>query len=80
MEKLQISKASKSVMKKHASKSAMKKPAASLVKKKPIKDKDLTLLGISPAERMKLKPDGCSKCRWVKGCTKSCWKGRGYEV
>lgn len=25
------------------------------------------------------KGDGCSKCRWVKGCTPSCWVNRGYH-
>jgi hypothetical protein len=24
--------------------------------------------------------DGCSKCRYCKGCTRSCWKGRGFDV
>ena len=26
--------------------------------------------------RVGLYPDGCSKCRWVVGCTNSCWKQR----
>lgn len=24
-------------------------------------------------------PDGCSRCRWRAGCTKSCWIKRGYQ-
>lgn len=24
-------------------------------------------------------PDGCSRCRWRAGCTRSCWTRRGYK-
>lgn len=31
-----------------------------------------------PKLRLKLMPQGCSKCRHRQGCTNSCWLGRGY--
>ena len=30
-------------------------------------------------QRLKLRPDGCSKCRQRPGCCDSCWVGRGYR-
>ena len=33
--------------------------------------------GWSMAKRMKTYPNGCSKCRFVQGCTNSCFKSRG---
>ena len=30
-----------------------------------------------PARWLKMRPNGCSKCRETPGCTPSCWKGRG---
>lgn len=33
----------------------------------------------SKAKRLKLKPNGCSKCRERKGCCDSCWIGRGFR-
>ena len=30
--------------------------------------------------RRRLFPEGCSRCRWVAGCCRSCWAGRGYRV
>lgn len=33
----------------------------------------------SKETRIRLMPDGCSKCRWVKGCTPSCWVNRGFH-
>ena len=30
--------------------------------------------------RLKKKPQGCSKCRYVRGCCDSCWLQRGYRV
>ena len=29
--------------------------------------------------RAKWRPEGCSKCRWQRGCCDSCWVGRGYR-
>jgi hypothetical protein len=31
-----------------------------------------------PKNALKLRPEGCSKCRRVPGCTNSCWRQRGY--
>ena len=55
-----------------ASGSNLKRPAASgtTTSKGPIP---------SEKERKKMKPDGCSKCRHVVGCTASCWVQRGYH-
>ena len=30
-----------------------------------------------PAAWVRLRPNGCSKCRNVRGCTLSCWASRG---
>ena len=29
-------------------------------------------------QQVKMRPEGCSKCRWVRGCTRSCWVQRNY--
>lgn len=34
---------------------------------------------ISRTESFKLMPKGCTSCRFVAGCTRSCWKKRKYE-
>ncbi len=33
----------------------------------------------SQESRNRQMPHGCSKCRWVMGCTPSCWVNRGYH-
>ena len=33
---------------------------------------------LTPTFRQKLYPNGCSKCRFRKGCTKSCWTDRKF--
>ena len=35
---------------------------------------------ITPAERVKLRPNGCSGCRYTRSCCPSCWTKRGYEL
>ena len=30
-----------------------------------------------PKAWLKARPNGCSKCRYMAGCTPSCWLGRG---
>ena len=35
---------------------------------------------ISRNEAKRLKPDGCTSCRHVEGCTRSCWRKRKYEA
>ena len=35
---------------------------------------------ISRSEAKRLKPDGCTSCRHVEGCTRSCWRKRKYEA
>lgn len=64
-------------------KAAMKKPASAVkttkskiktVKcKKSVGDKKMT-----QQLRFKMKPEGCSKCRYRRGCTDSCWVQRGW--
>lgn len=58
-----------------ASGSNLKRPAASGT------TRTTTTKGPIPSEkeRKKMKPDGCSKCRHVVGCTASCWVQRGYH-
>ena len=38
------------------------------------------LTPLSGAEAKKQKPEGCSRCRKVPGCTPSCWAKRGREL
>ena len=62
---------------------ALKKPASAAPKKKNTKvvTKDKPKKGIITEKlRLKLMPEGCSKCRYRKGCTNSCWLGRGYKL
>lgn len=53
-----------------------KKPSVTnKVMKKPVRqDADVQV----PENRFELRPTGCSKCRGMAGCTRSCWKYRGY--
>ena len=68
---------------------SLKKPACASLKKpagkkkakaakaaKAAKDKKT----VTKAQRMKLKPHGCSTCRHTAGCCPSCWTKQGYEV
>lgn len=67
-------------MKKPAS--SMKKPASSQTNfKRPAASSHTGTKGPIPSEKLrkKMKPDGCSKCRHVAGCTASCWAQRGYH-
>lgn len=71
---------------------AMKRPgaapslskASSAQKKDPKKSEHNDKKGIywrgniTQKERMKLMPEGCSTCRYRKGCTDSCWKKKHY--
>ena len=71
---------------------AMKRPgaapslskASSVQKKDPKKSEQNDKKGIywrgniTQKERMKLMPEGCSTCRYRKGCTDSCWKKKHY--
>ena len=52
-----------------ATSSGMKRPAAAEKSKKLWKE-------ITRAKAMKLKPEGCSKCRYQCGCCPSCWADR----
>lgn len=73
-----------------AGKAASKKrPAAGAVSSGPVMKRPATSKQVAssgtkgPAPpmstRLRLRPDGCSKCRHVKGCTNSCWWQRGYD-
>ena len=52
-----------------------KGPAAKVTKKKPAK-KTLKKTKKKPASWVKLRPNGCSTCRYMPGCTPSCWMKR----
>ena len=75
------------VLKKPAATSVMKKPSVSGnshckkdLKRPAASAKSSTKRPIpSEKERKKMRPDGCSKCRFVVGCTASCWVQRGYH-
>ena len=35
---------------------------------------------VTREQRLQMKPQGCSRCRWVPGCCRSCWVKRSYTV
>lgn len=37
------------------------------------------LVNLTRQDRLLLRPLGCSRCRWVFGCTPSCWKQLGWQ-
>lgn len=55
----------------------MKKPAAEKAAKQV---KTSAKKSVTKAQRVKLRPNGCSTCRHMPGCCPSCWKKQGYEV
>jgi hypothetical protein len=64
-----------------------KKPATVRIMKKPSAASSATfekrkLPGTAhvkvPEDCLVLRPNGCSKCRQIPGCTRACWKQRGY--
>ena len=71
--------ASPLVLKKPSSSSSSLKRPASVKKHVQSKDKKGEQHGkITKQQAKKLKPYGCSTCRAVEGCTRSCWVKRGY--
>ena len=56
---------------------SLKRPAAAF--KKPA-SKSSSSDAITRAAAIKLRPQGCSRCRGRAGCTPSCWKGRGKQL
>lgn len=65
-------------MKKPSCSKAAKRPASAKVQKSeskagPVNGK------LTKAQAKKMKPHGCSSCRQVEGCTRSCWIKRKYE-
>ena len=68
------------VLKKPSSSSSSLKRPASVKKHVQSKDKKREQHGkITKQQAKKLKPYGCSTCRAVEGCTRSCWVKRGYD-
>ena len=49
----------------------MKKRPAAAVMKKPARKPEPAK---KPAWQLRAKPNGCSKCRYIAGCTPSCYK------
>ena len=60
----------------------MKKPASSLAGNKSLGKSELKekLLKTIPTHLKAERRNGCSKCRWVKFCTVSCWAARGWTI
>ena len=54
--------------------STLKRPASSQAS-----SSDFSKGKVSRKESFKLMPTGCTSCRFVAGCTRSCWKKRKYE-
>ena len=63
-----------------ASKRVASKMAGSVVQRKGSEKKTKVLKPLSERQRMKLRPQGCGRCRERPGCCRSCWVLRGYEV
>ena len=64
-----------------AAAAAMKKPAAASSGKRPASSLSVDAAKqITRAQSFARKPQGCSKCRQRRGCTRSCWLGRGLEL
>jgi hypothetical protein len=69
-------------------KALLKRPAAAITEppvikasgkaKAKAKPTGVTKASAKPQNALKLRPEGCSKCRRVPGCTNSCWRQRGY--
>ena len=62
------------------SKRVASKMAGSVVQRKGSEKKTKVLKPLSERQRMKLRPQGCGRCRERPGCCRSCWVLRGYEV
>ena len=62
---------------------AVSKRPAAVVRKADLKKKSAAAVSKktwpSDAQRLRLQPNGCGKCRGRKGCCDSCWVYRGYE-
>ena len=62
---------------KRPSSNAAKKTAEKITKvAKTKKAETVRKRTINRKQAAKERPQGCSKCRWQRGCTPSCWKGR----
>jgi hypothetical protein len=58
-------------------KAAMKRPAAAM--KRPAAKPSVGAVKVKkPQWMLKQRPNGCARCRDVRGCTPSCWKQRGH--
>jgi len=67
------------VARKPATKETMKNVAGTPVEtteKKRKTNKQFCLVRELPKNRDRLRPHGCSRCRWIRGCTPSCWYRR----
>ena len=42
--------------------------------------KSVVLKSLSEKKRYELQPEGCASCRWRRGCCRSCWAKRGFQV
>lgn len=77
--------AAKSSNPKAKAKAAMKKPSCAVkATKSKIKsmkcEKSAGEKMMTQQLRFKMKPEGCSKCRYRRGCTDSCWVQRGWTI
>ena len=59
---------------KSKAKSQPKSKAKSHPKSKPGSKPKHDVTKLSQSQRLRLRPNGCSKCRWRPGCCNSCWK------
>ena len=71
-------KAKASQSKKAKAKAATKGAGTKGNKAKPVAKNSFKEAWPSKKKMLSLRPEGCSKCRWVAGCTKSCWVQRRF--
>ena len=71
-------KAKASQSKKAKAKAATKGAGTKGNKAKPVGKNSFKEAWPSKKKMLSLRPEGCSKCRWVAGCTKSCWVQRRF--
>ena len=64
--------------KKAKAKAAAKGAGTKGNKAKPVGKNSFKEAWPSKKKMLSLRPEGCSKCRWVAGCTKSCWVQRRF--
>jgi hypothetical protein len=80
LSKLELAMKVAAMKKPSAARKTISKAAKKCPKTKHTKAKNDAGFPLTMKQRLKSRPDGCSKCRGVPGCTPSCWKARGWKA